>query len=96
MRHLTKILVTSALLAVALAPAAAGAVNLTFSGVGTSGTDPLGGSWTAGPNFAGFATWTEPLVNNAFRPSTRAGCRTGLAISRPRSPSPTRAATAIR
>ncbi|MGI4879166.1 MAG: PEP-CTERM sorting domain-containing protein [Janthinobacterium lividum] len=55
-----------ALAALLLAPAAANAVNTTFTGTGVSGTDPLGSNWTAGANFAGFATWTEPLAMNQF------------------------------
>src|ERR1700761_5137500 len=46
-----------------LAPLPAYAVNVTFSG-GASGTDPLGGNYTAGPNTAGFATWGEAPYNN--------------------------------
>jgi hypothetical protein len=46
-------------LALLAAPLAAHAASSTFSGSGASGVDPAGEAWTAGPNFANFATFTE-------------------------------------
>lgn len=45
------------------APLAAHAASVTFTGSGTSGTDPLAGEWTAGPNDFGFSTFLEPSLN---------------------------------
>ena len=47
-------------------PMAAQAASFTYTGSGSSGTDPLSGGWTAGPNTFGFPTFVEPLVNNEF------------------------------
>ena len=56
-----------------LAPLPAHAVDLTFSG-GASGADPLGGTYTAGPNAFGFATWAEaPFNNGGADPTFNAG-----------------------
>jgi hypothetical protein len=62
-------LIASSVLALA-APSSASAANILFSG-GVSGTDPLGGIYTAGPNDVtpgpnpfGFPTWGETVVNN--------------------------------
>jgi PEP-CTERM motif len=60
--------------AILSAAAPAQAVDVTFSG-GVTGTDPLGGSFTAGPNSVtagpnafGFATWGETFSNNGAEP----------------------------
>jgi hypothetical protein len=60
MAFLTKIAL-KAIVPVALvaAPMAAHAASFTFTGSGASGVDPAGEAWTASPNFAGFATFTE-------------------------------------
>ena len=62
-------LILSPLMALAV-PAPASAANIMFSG-GVTGTDPLGGTYTAGPNDVtagpnpfGFPTWGETVVNN--------------------------------
>jgi hypothetical protein len=56
--------------AILLSPLPAYAVNVTFSG-GVTGTDPLGGIYTAGPNSVtpgpnpfGISTWGENVNNN--------------------------------
>src|ERR1700722_3616635 len=57
----------------ALAPLSAHALNGTFSG-GATGTDPLGGTYVAGPNLAGFATWGEaPFTNGGADPTFNPG-----------------------
>jgi hypothetical protein len=53
-------------LALAAAPLAAHATDFTFTGTGSSGDDPLGGTWEAGPNTFGLPQFDEPLVNNEF------------------------------
>ncbi|HEY4275569.1 MAG TPA: PEPxxWA-CTERM sorting domain-containing protein [Rhizomicrobium sp.] len=62
-------LILSPVMALA-APSSASAANIMFSG-GVTGTDPLGGTYTAGPNAVtagpntfGFPTWGETVVNN--------------------------------
>jgi hypothetical protein len=77
MRNPLAVLKNSALLAVLplgllAAPIAAHAADFTFTGTGSSGTDPLGGGWEAGPNVFGLPQFDEPLVNNQF-PEFEAG-----------------------
>jgi hypothetical protein len=50
------------LLAAPLAAHAATA-TFTFTGSGVSGSDPLSGAWTAGPNDFGFSTFLEPPLD---------------------------------
>lgn len=55
-----------------LAPLSAHALDMSFSG-GANGVDPLGGTYVAGPNLAGFATWGEaPFTNGGADPTFNA------------------------
>jgi hypothetical protein len=71
MRHPLVAVKNKALLAVLplvllAAPIAAHATSFTFTGAGSSGDDPLGGTWEAGPNTFGLPQFDEPLANNQF------------------------------
>jgi hypothetical protein len=68
-KRLAAALILSPVMALA-APSSAFAANILFSG-GVTGTDPLGGIYTAGPNAVtagpnpfGFPTWGETVANN--------------------------------
>ena len=85
MRNPLVVLKKSALLAVLplgllAAPLAAHATDFTFTGAGSTGADPLGGNWEAGPNTFGLPQFDEPLVNNAF-PEFAAGGGLAFATS---------------
>jgi hypothetical protein len=51
------------LVAAPVAAHAAAAATFTFIGSGVSGSDPLAGAWTAGPNDFGFSTFLEPPLD---------------------------------
>ena len=65
------------LLPLALALTPAHAVVISSSGAGAAGTLSDGTAWTAGPNFAGFATWTIP-VTSSYPAFNTAGVSNGL------------------
>jgi hypothetical protein len=57
------LLLAAAPLTAAPLAAQAATASVTFTGSGTSGTDPLSGEWTAGPNDFGFSTFLEPPLD---------------------------------
>jgi hypothetical protein len=85
MRNPLAVLKNSALLAILplgllAVPISAQAADFTFTGAGSSGTDPLGGGWEAGPNVFGLPQFDEPLVDNQF-PEFEAGGSLAFATS---------------